>query len=73
MLKRTFAFILVGSLLTFVVPPSESEAAGRKGKWVDYYGGNAFPVGAVCLNSFLINRCMVGDTKAYNFSSGPEQ
>lgn len=63
---RKFAGILVCCIGFIVFQSLETDAGVKRGKWVDYYDGNAFPVGAVCANSLLTKKCVIGDRKTYS-------
>ena len=69
MIKKIVAVLFVGAFI-FATLPSETEAGIKRGKWVDVYNGNSIPVGAICANSLLTKKCVVGDTKTYGPSFG---
>lgn len=48
-----------------MMQPMNSEAGIERGKWIDVYGGESLPIGAVCANSLLTKKCAVGDTRTY--------
>lgn len=69
MLKKIIAVVALGTCIV-ILQPMESEAGIERGKWIDVYDGNSMPIGAVCANSFLTKKCVVGDTRTYGPSFG---
>ena len=70
MLKRILAVLFVGTFMIASLP-HETNAGVRKGKWIDYYGGNSIPIGSICVTSFLINKCAVNDFRSNPVPTNP--
>ncbi|MFN3801777.1 hypothetical protein [Belliella pelovolcani] len=56
-------FLIAGCFMFSFQPNLEASSSADLGHWIDVYGGNIEPIGAVCAGSG--EDCFAGDTKKY--------